>query len=297
MEPGSDTTLTQPRSGLAGPWLRLVRAGTLFSPAADVLAGACLAGAPWSMDVARGAAASVLIYAAGMVLNDHADRHEDAVHRPERPIPRGEIRPGLALAVGLAAMIAGAALSPDPVYWGLIAALVLCYDYLAKRWLPVAALCMGTLRGLNLSAGTVAVAGLPGLDAPVVGPALAYATYILAVTLLGALEDEPRVRPRAVLGVQSIAPLVALAGLLSTPYPTWPSWLGAALAAVFFARQRRIGMAWDQKAIRGSMLWLLLGTMAYTGLLCLGAGQPWAAVAIFAAARIARAVARRIALT
>ena len=71
----------------------------------------------------------------------------------------------------------------------------------------------------------------------------------------------------------------------------------SAASGGFFARQRRIGMAWDQKAIRGSMLWLLLGTMAYTGLLCLGAGQPWAAVGIFAAARVARAVARRIALT
>jgi hypothetical protein len=76
-----------------------------------------------------------------------------------------------------------------------------------------------------------------------------------------------------------------------------PSWLGLGFAAVFFARQRRIGLAWDQSAIRGSMLWLLLGTMAYTGLLCLGSGQPWAAVGIFAAARLARAVARRIALT
>ena len=102
--------MTQPRSSAAGPWLRLVRAGTLFSPAADVLACACLAGSPWSMDVARGAAASVLVYAAGMVLNDHADRREDAAHRPERPIPRGEIGPGAALAVGLAAMIAGVAL-------------------------------------------------------------------------------------------------------------------------------------------------------------------------------------------
>jgi hypothetical protein len=289
--------MTRPQASKTGSWLRLVRAGTLFSPAADVLAGACLAGAPWTLEVGRAAAASVLVYAAGMILNDHADRHTDATLRPERPIPKGEISAPLALAAGLAAMVLGITVAPMPSYWGAIAALVLAYDYVAKRWLPVAALCMGTLRGMNLCAGTVAVAGLPGLDSPVTGPALAYATYILAVTLLGALEDEPRVRPRAVLGVQSVAPLVAVAGLLATPEPVLPSWIGLGLAATFFARQRRIGLAWDQAAIRGSMMWLLLGTMAYTGLLCLGAGQPWAALAIFAAARIARGVARRIALT
>jgi hypothetical protein len=289
--------VTGARKSKVGAWLKLVRAGTLFSPAADVVAGACLAGAPWNQDVLRAAMASVLVYAAGMVLNDHADRREDAVHRPERPIPRGEISAGIALTAGLVAMAVGIALSPAPVYWAGIATLVLVYDYIAKRWLPIAALTMGSLRGLNLCAGTVAATGHVGLDAPVVGPALAYATYILAVTLLGALEDEPRVRPRAVLGVQSVAPLVALAGLLATPNPTLPSWLGLGLAAVFFARQRRIGLSWDQRAIRGSMLWLLLGTMAYTGLLCLGSGQPWAAVGIFVAARVARAVARRIALT
>jgi hypothetical protein len=289
--------MTSDQGSNAGAWLRLVRAGTLFSPAADVLAGACLAGDPWSGQVARAALASVLVYAAGMILNDHADRATDARLRPERPIPRGQIGAFQALAAGLTAMGLGILVSPAPTYWAAIAALVLVYDYVAKRWLPLASLCMGTLRGLNLAAGTVAVAGLPGLDAPVTGPALAYATYILAVTLLGALEDEPRVRPRAVLGVQSIAPLVALAGLMATPEPMLPSWLGLGFAAVFFARQRRIGLAWDQSAIRGSMLWLLLGTMAYTGLLCLGSGQPWAAVGIFAAARLARAVARRIALT
>ncbi len=66
------------------PFLRLLRAGTLFSPAADVLAGTCIAAAAqgaavWSLDVVRAVAASVLVYAAGMVLNVHG-----AVPRDER---------------------------------------------------------------------------------------------------------------------------------------------------------------------------------------------------------------------
>jgi len=63
------------------PYLRLIRAGTLFSPAADVVAGLCLAGGVWTVDAIRAALASVAIYGAGMVLNDHADRARDAVVR------------------------------------------------------------------------------------------------------------------------------------------------------------------------------------------------------------------------
>src|SRR5690606_11838058 len=86
----------------SGAWLRILRIGTVFSPAADVVAGACLAGLPWSVDLVRAALASALVYAAGMALNDHADREEDARLHPERPLPAGEIVATAALVVGLA---------------------------------------------------------------------------------------------------------------------------------------------------------------------------------------------------
>src|SRR5712675_1691119 len=105
------------------PYLRLVRVGTLFSPAADVVAGMCLAGAPWSNRAVAG----------GMVLNDYADRTIDAVQRPERPLPRGDVRPQTALALGLALLLLGCLLSSWLPYHLLMAALVLGYDFLGKR--------------------------------------------------------------------------------------------------------------------------------------------------------------------
>ena len=280
------------------PWLRLVRVGTLFSPAADVIAGACLVGTPWSVDLARGAGASVLVYAAGMVLNDHADRREDAEQRPDRPIPAGQIRPVAALGAGLGLLAGGIAVSPWPVWWALLAGLVLFYDYLPDRLrLGVGAPTMATLRALNLLGGAAWAARSVPTDGAVLIPAVAYAIYVLSITVLGHFEDARRVSPRAVLGVQSVPPIVAVLALLALPSPGPAVWVGLTLAALFFARTRRIQRAWDRAAIRGAMTWLLLGTMLYTSLLCLGSGRILEAASIAAAVVPARWISRRIALT
>lgn len=277
--------------------LRLVRAGTLFSPAADVLAGACLAGAPWSVALVRGMAASVCVYAAGMVLNDHADRARDAIARPERPLPRGEIAASTALLLGLALAAAGIAIAPWPAWWLSIAVLVVLYDYVLSRAPWPAALTMGALRAMNLLAGTAVAAHALSLERAVVIAAAAYALYTIALTVLGRFEDEPRVAPRAVLAVQTVPVLAAPAALLAQPQP-WPAAAVAlALAAAFALRTRRIGTAWDRAAIRGSMTWLLIGMLGYASLLCLAAGRVRECLGIALAIPIARAIARRIALT
>ncbi|MEV1147144.1 UbiA family prenyltransferase [Micromonospora sp. NPDC049799] len=80
----------------------LVRAPAALSVPGDVVAGAAAAR---SLDRRTPglAAASVLLYWAGMAGNDWADRRLDAVERPERPIPSGRVAPevALGLAVGL----------------------------------------------------------------------------------------------------------------------------------------------------------------------------------------------------
>ena len=282
----------------ASAWLRLVRAGTLFSPASDVIAGAALQGTPWSVELLRAAAASVLVYAGGMVLNDHADRREDALQRPERPIPSGDLTPAAAHGGGLLLLVAGVAVAPWHAWWALLAVLVLTYDYVAKRWLVVAAPLMGSLRALNLLGGAwFATQGLDAIDVELAIPVLCYGLYVLAVTLLGALEDEPKIAPRAVVGVQSVPPLVGLLALFALPQRGPAVLIGLALTVLFFARMRRRGMDWPRAAIRGSMTWLLLGTMAFTSLLCLGSGRPWEAVGIAAAIVPARWISRSIALT
>ena len=66
---------------------------------------------------------------------------------------------------------------------------------------------------------------------------------------------------------------------------------------LWFLRRNTRTRTWDQAAIRRSMMFLLLGTMLYTGLLALAAGRPYEALAIVAAIAPARWIARRIALT
>ena len=294
-------TASTPEPGALRPWLVLLRVGTLFSPAADVLAGAAIAGLTWDGDqtatVPRAMLASVLVYAAGMVLNDHADRAEDAVQRPERPIPSGRIRPWQALAFGLVLLGGAIAVSSVRPLHGLLAVLVLGYDYVAKRRIELAAPTMGTLRALNLATGAAVVLGSFPTSATVWTVAGGYFAYIVALTVLGNFEDDPRVRPRAVVGVQSIPPIVAPLALLALPYGRPAALVGFLLAAPFLWRVRRRGAAWDRAAIRGSMTWLLLGTMLFTSLIAAGSGRLVEAAAILAVVPIARRIARAIALT
>jgi 4-hydroxybenzoate polyprenyltransferase len=280
------------------PLLRLVRVGTLFSPAADVVASAAIAGAAWDALVARAALASVCLYAAGMVWNDIADRRVDAVQRPERPLVRGDVPLALAVALGTALIAAGLALSPCRGWHGAIAVLVLAYDFGSKRVPWLGALTMGVLRALNLGTAWAFVPAPGAVRAQALAVAAAcYGAYIVAVTVLGIFEDEPKVRGRAVAAVQTAPPIAALCGLWSVQGGAWPAPALAAVPVLWFLRRNSRTTVWNQAAIRRSMTFLLLGTMLYTALLALAAGVWPAALAIAAAIAPARWISRRIALT
>ncbi|MBM4061756.1 MAG: hypothetical protein FJ265_11780 [Planctomycetes bacterium] len=281
------------------PVLRLLRVGTLFSPAADVVASFCVAGLPWTADVARAAAASALCYAGGMVWNDVADRRLDARLRPERPLPRGDVSLAAACALGGLCLALAVVVSPCRGHHLLLAALALAYDFLGKRVAWLGALGMGALRALNLC--TALACGGAAVDdratAALLAAAGCYAIYVVAVTILGGFEDDPRAAPRFVAAVQTAPPLAALGGLLAVQGGLWPAPALAVLPVLAFARRTARRTTWDRAAIRASMTWLLLGTMLYTALLALAAGQPVAALAIALAIAPARWIARTIALT
>ncbi len=284
------------------PILRLLRVGTLFSPAADVVASAAVAGVGWDALVARAAGASVCLYAAGMVWNDVADRRLDAVQRPERPLPRGDLTLGFACTAGTLLLLAGLLLSPCRLHHAGIAALVLAYDFGGKYVPWLGAVGMGTLRALNLgTALALPGAVVPGRAGDVVVAAACYFAYIVAVTVLGIFEDAPaagpRVRGRAVAAVQAAPPIAAFCALATVQHGFWPAPAIAAVPALWFLRRNARTRVWDQRTIRTSMTFLLLGTMLYTGSLALAAGEPVAAAAIVAAIAPARWISRRIALT
>lgn len=279
--------------------LRLCRIGTWFSPAADVLASSAIAQIALGSDVVRAMFASVLLYGAGMVWNDIADRKVDAVQRPERPLPRGDLSMVFAVTFGLMLLAGGILLSPCRMHHGLIAALVLVYDFLSKHAPFLGALNMGVLRGLNLGTG-MALASEP-LPAPVRQSLLVaagcYGIYIVAVTIVGIFEDTPSVRGRAVAAVQTAPPILAFAGIATVQGGFWPAPAIAALPVLWFLRRNSTTVEWTQTAIRKSMMYLLLGTMLYTALLTLAAGRWPEALGIALAIPLARRIARSISLT
>lgn len=95
----------------ARAWAELLRVSALFTVPGDALAGAAASGRRPNGSTALAVGASLCLYEAGMALNDWADRAEDAVDRPHRPIPSGRIAPGAALAAAGALTAAGLGLA------------------------------------------------------------------------------------------------------------------------------------------------------------------------------------------
>ncbi|QHY99332.1 prenyltransferase [Streptomyces sp. S4.7] len=141
-------------------WAELLRVSALFTVPGDALAGAASAGVRPNRGTALAVGASLCLYEAGMALNDWADRDEDAVERPHRPIPSGRITPNAALAAagGLTAtglLLASRAGRPALALSTALAATVWAYDLRLKHTAagPVA---MGAARTLDVLLGATA---------------------------------------------------------------------------------------------------------------------------------------------
>lgn len=152
-------------------WAELLRVSALFTVPGDALAGAAAAGRSPGRGTALAVGASLCLYEAGMALNDWADRDEDAVDRPHRPIPSGRIAPGAALAAAGALTAAGLALAaragrPAMTVATGLAATVWAYDLRLKHT-PAGPAAMATARALDLLLGAVATGDR---DRPAGGP-------------------------------------------------------------------------------------------------------------------------------
>jgi 4-hydroxybenzoate polyprenyltransferase len=161
--------------------LRLGRVSNLPTVWTNVLAGMALNGGDPSLAVAFPVAlAASLFYVAGMFLNDAFDHRWDARHRPERPIPAGEVDLITVFAAGLGLMAAGLlvlAIGPGhPVSAGLaLGTCILIYDA-SHKTNPLAPVVMGLCRVSVYVIGALAVA-----------PRLAPAVYLGATVLLAYL--------------------------------------------------------------------------------------------------------------
>lgn len=205
-------------------WFDLARAGNFPSVASNVLAALVLSGAaggwPATGVLVASLLAGVLAYAGGATLNDVADAAFDAVHRPERAIPRGAVTRATAAGIGVVELAAGAGvLLAVGAAFGWVAGLVaviLAYDWIHKRWMGA----VGLMAGCRVLLAC-ALASRPGHEftPALLGWLAALFVYITALSLIARWEYRPGA-PAARLGravgrLLAFIPLVDAVALLA----------------------------------------------------------------------------------
>ncbi len=119
-------------------WLQLLRVPNFPSVPGDALAGFALASLGqdsvswWRVLPVVGC--SLLLYAAGMIWNDCADFEEDLQHRPQRPLPSGNVDRKTAFVVGVVLAVAGVTLTLFSGLWAFVVALVLLGLVVSYDW-------------------------------------------------------------------------------------------------------------------------------------------------------------------
>ncbi|MFJ3653060.1 SCO3242 family prenyltransferase [Streptomyces nigra] len=196
-------------------WAELLRLPALFTVPGDALSGAVAAGARPGPRTLLAIGSSLCLYEAGMALNDWADRAEDAVERPHRPLPSGRIRPSSALTAACALTAAGLGLAagagrPALAVATPLAATVWAYD-LGLKHTPAGPVAMAAARGLDHLLGAAATTGRPRAALP---SAALLGTHTLAVTAVSRRETQggTSLPPLAALGATAVLARVVAAG-------------------------------------------------------------------------------------
>ncbi len=222
--------------------LRLGRVSNLPTVWTNILAGLALGGGSARMALPLGLVGS-LFYVGGMYLNDAFDHRWDAQHRPERPIPSGEVSVRTVLAAGFGMLAAGLALlaavtsSLAPIIAGLVlAGLIVLYD-LSHKANPVAPLLMALCRVSLYAMAALTVSAQPPARLYAGGAALLL--YLVALTAIAKNETKHPRLPKLV--GQLIAGISLLDAAVLALLQQWP-WAAAAVVAFLLTRrlQRRI---------------------------------------------------------
>ena len=230
--------------------LRLGRISNLPTVWTNVLVGALLAGG--SLADARLPLlmlALSLFYVGGMFLNDAFDRDFDAAHRPERPIPSGQVSAREVFTIGFGLLTAGmlcvawASRTADglPAWRALAAAAALggaivLYDAHHKNN-PLSPLVMGLCRVCVYL--TAAFSMAPSLPAPVLLAAVALLCHLIGLTYIAKQEHLARIGNLWPLGFLAVPLLYGLGLAASQPLAWLPLALYAALLAFALHRLAR----------------------------------------------------------
>jgi 4-hydroxybenzoate polyprenyltransferase len=205
----------------------------LLTVPGDPLAGAVLAASalatpvPWPA-VASCLAASLALYAGGLLANDYFDSEEDARERPDRPIPSGRVKPLAVLTSALLFSVAALSFAADTGRIPFVVALLLAaatwsYNAGLKRCPVFGPLVMGVCRGLSLLLGASAI--LPGglTVAATWGAAALLTLYITGITAVARTETQTVRLSPVRLGFPV---LVVFAGLVALAFLRWDPRVG-----------------------------------------------------------------------
>ncbi len=228
--------------------LRLGRVSNVPTVWTNVATGIALAGGELTPRpvLLLGLAVS-LFYVGGMYLNDAFDARWDAAHRPERPIPSGQVRGSTVFAAGFAMLGAGTGLvrvatsGRAPLYAALaLGLLIVIYDASHKQN-PLSPVVMALCRVAVYLLAALAVSPLPLPRAFYFG-AGALLLYLVFLSTLARKETLHPALPRMIGSLVAGIALLDAALLLLTGHE-----LAAAAAVAAFFLTRAL-----QKSIPGS---------------------------------------------
>jgi hypothetical protein len=230
--------------------LQLGRISNLPTVWTNVLAGALLAGA--SLADARLPLlmlALSLFYIGGMFLNDAFDRDFDAQHRPERPIPSGQVSVRQVFIVGFGLLVAGLAgvagagsAADGPPAWRALAAgaalasMIVLYDAHHKGN-PLSPLVMGLCRVLVVL--TTAFSFAAALPLTVVLAAVALLCHLIGLTYIAKQEHLNRMGHLWPLGFLALPLIYGLVLTASVALVWVPLVLYAGMLVYALTRLRR----------------------------------------------------------
>ncbi len=238
-------------------YLELSRLSNIPTCLTNVLVGCAIGGAMGWRAVTVATLGVMLMYVAGMALNDAFDARVDADRRPERPIPSGRVTCAAAFAYGFTCLALGLAavslLGTAPLaFAAALAVCIVLYDLLHHR-LAASVVLMGACRGLIYPLAAAAVN--PGPDWTVVGWfSGALTAYVIAFTVIARGEAGEQAGRRRWMSL-AMPVLVLLPIAIARPERWWWSiasglvtvgWLVVAAACVLRrpARVRRAVLTW-----------------------------------------------------
>jgi 4-hydroxybenzoate polyprenyltransferase len=251
--------------------LKLGRVSNLPTVTSNVLAAIALAAAfPSVATIAVACGALSVMYVAGMFLNDAFDREHDRVHRPERPIPSGEIDAGSVFASGFALLLGGvAAVGAASVATGAgwkpivsvlaLAVLIVVYDMNHKAN-PFAPVVMGMCRACVYTTTALLVGDVSSTVLTGTALLLAYLIGLTYVAKQENLTELPNLWPLAFLA----APFVVARPHGVFAIAIYTVFAGVVARCLLLVRARRI-----KPAVTG----LIAGIALYDALACANHGR------------------------